>query len=132
MPRAEHRRRARLDRGDFRLPIDRRYLSGGGGAILAVLVLGLVLNRYAPSPKPQPARRIEDEGPGWAIWQALYIAINLAITWHILDETNRQGWDIGHGIWLVVILGLIALAASNLMRWARAWRAGRDRSRAGR
>jgi hypothetical protein len=75
-------------------------------------------------------RRVEDEGRGWAIWQAVYVAINLAIVWHILDETNRQGWDIGHSIWLLVILGLIALAASNLMRWSR--HGGQGGIRAGR
>jgi predicted permease len=102
----------------------------GGGAILAVLVLAFVLNRYAPAPKVQPVRRIDDEGVGWAIWQAGYLIISLIILWHTFDEANRNSWDIWRGLLVLMLISSICLATSNLMRWGKARRAGRDQGKA--
>jgi hypothetical protein len=101
----------------------------GGGAILALLVLAFVLNRYALSPKPSAARRIADESPGWAIGQVGCIVVGLIGLWQVFSEANRHGWDIGTGIGLLTILGFIALAAGSLFLWVKVWRAGRDRSK---
>jgi MFS family permease len=103
----------------------------GGGAMGAIIVLAIVLMLYAPSPtKAQPLTRLEDRGAGWAIGQATWIILNIIVLWHTVDEGNETSWDVWRALFVLMLISGIALAASNLMRWVKARRAGRDQGKA--
>jgi protein-S-isoprenylcysteine O-methyltransferase Ste14 len=104
----------------------------GGGAIVIILVLAIVLMLYAPLPtNSQPLPRIEDRSVGWAIGYAVLVLMwSVGVGFELYDMT-QSSLNIGQVLLVVVLVGAITGTTTILIRWFKARRTRRDRSRAG-